>query len=143
MLTIMLALALVYFTIIPRRLRWTAILLFPSLAAAAPLVDPTTDPLDAWQQVVATFQQHHWIGIAVAAYFALELAVKKIPSLAKLDDGRITIVLAAVVGIGGAGLEVEIAGGTIQAVVMAVVAAVFAYVHPAAADVAKKQATAA
>ena len=142
MLTILALSALLYFVVVHRqRLRWpalTAVMLLPSVAFAGVVADPTTDPLSAWGQIVATWQQHHWIAIGVAVYFVLEVLVKKVPQLSKLDGGRITIVMSAVVAIAGSGVEAFFAGGNLQMVIMAVIASAFAYVHPAATEVAKK-----
>lgn len=105
------------------------------------LVDPTSNPIGAFDQLSAFAHQNVWLAIGAGVYFAAEL-LAKVPALSKLGDGRITLVLAGVVAVGGAVLQAVIAGGSMQAALFAGVAAVLAYVHPAAADVAAKKAAA-
>jgi hypothetical protein len=106
-------------------------------SAAVVLVDPTSNPIGAFDQVSAFLHSNVWLGVGVLAYFVLEV-LAKVPALSKLDSGRVTLVIAGAIAVVGSALSAYLAGGSVQSALFAGVAAVLAYVHPKAAEVATK-----
>src|SRR4029077_13260789 len=78
------------------------------------LVDPTANPIGAFDQLSAFAHQNIWLAIGAGVYFAAEL-LAKVPRFASLGNGRVTLVLAGIVAVGGAVLQAVLAGGSMQA----------------------------
>lgn len=108
----------------------------------AVLVDPASNPAGFINETIAFAKSNWWIGVGLALFgFAELLALlgKDIPLLAWLGRGRVSIVLGGSVAVLGATLQIIVSGGPVQSALFAGFAALMAYAHPAAKDVAAAQ----
>lgn len=104
------------------------------------LPDPTTDP-GSFIQTLEAAKTHGWPFVfLIGLVGVLELAAtlgKKIPALAWLGKGRVSVVIAGATTIGLAGVAVLLHAGTWGAAMVAIGGAGLAYWHQAGTDPAK------
>jgi hypothetical protein len=105
----------------------------------ATLVDPSADPAGFFDQLL-TFGRQNWaLGLGFGVYGLLELIAwlgRDVPSLHAIGQGRLTLVVGGSTAVLGALLNALVAGGSMQMALVAAVAALAAWWHPAAPDVA-------
>lgn len=125
-----------------------AILLMMQGAPTGP-VDPTTNPIGFFTQLVAFAHTAKWIAVLLGVYGLLEgacLLGKDFPNtpwLAWLGKGRATLAIAGGISVLGAVLESAMGGGNAQAVFVAALGAIAALWHPQATSVAASKAASA
>jgi len=103
------------------------------------LVNPTTNPAGYLDQLIG-FAKTNWpLAFGLGIYALLELLAalgKNVPALAALGNGRLSLALGGSAAVFGAVLSILVGGGTLQTALFAGIAAIAAYWHPAAPDVA-------
>lgn len=114
------------------------LLLLQTFALAAGLVDPATDPVGYATQTIDFLKSCWPLGVGLVLYGALELVAwlgEDIPSLAFLNNGRITLVIGGATAVMGALLSSFLSSGDLRGALVAAVVALAAFWHPAAKKV--------